>query len=108
MTPESRVLLIAIAAIVGASPEACAGGLALRGMLTERQMDMMERESASLDREHKIVEQSYGGDHLDLVLTLGYLRKLLDNSRVARYLEKNYEEICAEFRRLIESDQHAA
>lgn len=76
--------------------------------LTERQMDMMARESASLDKEFKIVEQSYGEDHLDLVLTIGYLRKLIENPRVARYLERNYEEIHTEFRRLTESGQTAA
>lgn len=75
--------------------------------LTERQMDMMARESTSLDREFKMVEQSYGGDHLELVLTIGYLRKLIDNTRVTRYLERNYEEIYAEFRRLVDSGQGA-
>lgn len=76
--------------------------------LTERQMDMMARESATLDREFKMVEQSYGGDHLDLVLTIGYLRKLIDNPRVARYLERHYEEIHTEFQRLIDTSQSAA
>ncbi len=58
--------------------------------LTERQMELMERKSASLDREFKMVEQSYGNDHLDLVLTIGYLRKLIGNPKVARYLaQKN-------------------
>lgn len=73
--------------------------------LTERQMDMMSRESASLDKEFKMVEQTYGGDHLDLVLTVGYLRKLLDNQQISRYLERNHEEIHVEFRRLVESCQ---
>jgi hypothetical protein len=74
--------------------------------LTERQMDLMTRESASLDREFKIVEQTYGDDHLDLVLTISYLRKLLDNPRVVRYLERKHEEIHAEFCRLIETTQN--
>ncbi len=76
--------------------------------LTERQMDLMTRESSSLDREFKMIEQSYGGDHLDLVLTLGYLRKLIENTRVARFLERNYEEIYSEFRRLIDAGKSAA
>lgn len=76
--------------------------------LTERQMDLMARESASLDKEFKMVEQTYGGDHLDLVLTIGYLRKLVDNPRISRYLERNYEEIHVEFRRLIDASQGPA
>jgi hypothetical protein len=73
--------------------------------LTERQMDMMARESASLDREFKTIEQSYGGDHVDLVLTIGYLRKLIDNTRVARFLERNYEDFYVEFRRMVDTGQ---
>jgi hypothetical protein len=76
--------------------------------LTERQMDMMARESSSLDKEFKMIEQAYGGDHLDLVLTIGYLRKLIDNPRVVRFLEKNYDEIHTEFRRLVDSGQSPA
>jgi hypothetical protein len=54
--------------------------------LNDDQMALMERESANLDREFKMAEQSYGTDHLDLVLTKGYLAKLLGNARVVRYL----------------------
>jgi hypothetical protein len=42
----------------------------------------MERESASLAREFKAAEQTYGADHLDLVLANGYVSKLLRNGRV--------------------------
>jgi hypothetical protein len=76
--------------------------------LTERQMDLMARESASPDREFKMVEQSYGGDHLDLILAIGYLRRLVANPRIAKFLERNYEDIYAEFRRLVETTQSAA
>ncbi len=51
---------------------------------------MMERESVSLQREFKIAETSYGADHLDLVLTNGYIAKLLSNARVVRYLAQHY------------------
>jgi hypothetical protein len=57
--------------------------------LTAEQMALMERESASLEREFKMAEQSYGTDHLDLVLAKGYLGKLLGNARVVRYLAQH-------------------
>ena len=41
----------------------------------EEQIALMERESGNLEREFKIAEKSYGTDHLDLVLTIGYLGK---------------------------------
>ncbi len=69
--------------------------------LSDEQIALMERESANLDREFKIAEQSYGTDHLDLVLANGYLGKLLGNARVVRYLAQHQQEISPNFRRLL-------
>ena len=68
----------------------------------------MERESANLEREFKIAEQSYGTDHLDLVLANGYLGKLLGNARVVRYLAQHHREILTEFQKLAEMETVAA
>jgi hypothetical protein len=71
----------------------------IRG-LSGDQVALIERESANLEREFRIAEQTYGANHLDLVLAKGYLRKLVANPRIARYLERNYEGIYAEFRKI--------
>ena len=52
----------------------------------------------NLEREFKLAEQSYGTDHLDLVLAKGYLCKLLANARVLRYLAQHHQEILTESR----------
>jgi len=36
--------------------------------VTDEQLSIMQRESATLDREFRVIEESYGLDHLDLVL----------------------------------------
>ena len=54
--------------------------------LTSEQVALMERETANLDREFRIAEQSYGTDHLDLVIANGYISKLLGNAKVVRHL----------------------
>lgn len=72
------------------------------------QLALMERESTNLEREFKMVEQSYGTDHLDLVLAKGYLAKLLGNPRVVRYLHQNHPELMAEFLRIAEVETPAA
>jgi hypothetical protein len=77
------------------------------GGLSNEQMALMERESANLDREFKTVEQSYGTDHLDLVLTKGYLARLLGNTRVVRYLAQNHQEFLTEFQRIAEMETTA-
>jgi hypothetical protein len=76
--------------------------------LSDEQLALMERESASLAREFKVAEQTYGTDHLDLVLTVGYLSKLLRNGRVVGYLAKHFQELLFEFQRITESEANAA
>jgi hypothetical protein len=75
--------------------------------LTREQVQLMERETAQLDREIKIAEQSYGPDHLRIVLARAYLTKLIGNARVTRWLQQHQPEMLAEFRKLVE-DQTAA
>lgn len=78
------------------------------GGLSDEQIALMERESVSLEREFKIAEKSYGTDHLDLVLSYGYLAKLLGNAKVVRYLAQHHNEILAEFQKLAEMKVAAA
>lgn len=68
--------------------------------LTEKQMQLMQRESANLDRQFKLIEQTYGKDHLDLVLIKGYLARMLGNAAVSKFLSEHYAEILAEFQKL--------
>jgi ParB-like chromosome segregation protein Spo0J len=79
----------------------------IRG-LSEDQVALMERESGNLEREFKLAEKSYGTDHLDLVLTNGYVGKLLTNARVVRYLALHNNDILAEFQKLTEREPAAA
>jgi hypothetical protein len=76
--------------------------------LSEEQIALMERESVGLQREFRIAEKSYGGDHLDLVLSNGYVGKLLGNARVVRYLAQHHHDILTEFQKLAENETAAA
>lgn len=55
-----------------------------------------------------MAEQTYGTDHLDLVLAVGYISKLLRNGRVVGYLAKHFQELLFEFQRITESEANAA
>lgn len=68
--------------------------------LTEDQIATMQRESENVDREFRLIEQSYGSDHLDLMLATGYVTKLLGNVRVVRYLAQHHADILSEFQKL--------
>jgi len=69
--------------------------------LSEDQISLMEQEAATLDREFKTIEQDYGADHLDLVLAVGYVTRIMANARVVRHLAQFYPDILSEFTKLI-------
>jgi hypothetical protein len=75
--------------------------------LTPEQIARMETESANLQREFKMIEQDYGADHLDLVLAVGYIGRLLGNAKLVRYLAKYQPEILAEFQKISELQRAA-
>jgi ParB-like chromosome segregation protein Spo0J len=71
--------------------------------LTQEQMAKMEREMSNLQRQYKMVEQTYGQDVLNLVLAKGYLAKLLENQSVARYLKQYQPDVLAEFEAIVQT-----
>jgi hypothetical protein len=73
--------------------------------LSDDQIALMERESGNLEREFRIAEQSYGTDHLDLVLAKGFLGKLLRNARVVRYLAHHHAAILGEFQKMADLEK---
>lgn len=75
--------------------------------VTDEQLSLMQRESASLDREFRLIEESYGADHLDVVLARGYLSRLVGNPRIAGYLEQHHREIMSEFIQIVEQQTTA-
>lgn len=78
----------------------------LRGLSTD-QIRTMQRESENLDRELKRIERDYGADHLDLVLAIGYVRRLLDNARIVGHLARHHAELLSEFQKVADL-QHVA
>lgn len=66
-------------------------------------MARMEREMESLTGDFKQIEESHGKNVLNLVIVVGYLKRLLDNARVVRYLAGNYPEVLCELQKTVES-----
>ena len=76
--------------------------------ISRQQLELMERESANLQRELRLVEDTYGTDHLDLVLARGYVAKLISNTRITRYLEVYHPEFLPEFEKITETEALAS
>ena len=76
--------------------------------LSPEQLALMQRETTQLDREIKVAQQTFGADHLRLVLARAYVRKLIANTRVSRYLGQHQPEMLVEFQKIVEADSAAA
>lgn len=70
--------------------------------LDEEQMARMEGEMASLQREYRLIEESYGRDVLTLTVTKGYLGSLLGNAKVVRHLAQHHADILHEFQKVVD------
>ena len=75
--------------------------------LTTEQIALMQRESEKLERDFRSIETSYGADHLDLVLAMGYVGRLLGNARVVRHLAQHHAGILAEFQKVADLQKAA-
>ena len=62
----------------------------------------MEHEMAMLGREFKVLEESHGKNVLNLVVVIGYLKRLLDSARIVRYMSQRHPEILSQFQKLVE------
>ena len=95
-----------IKALVASSPqEQCIPGGNGKPSFGVKPEDLakMEKEMAALERDFRLIEQSYGKNVLNLVLARGYLAKLLSNNRVLRYLSGHYADILAEFQKIVDA-----
>lgn len=73
------------------------------GMSAE-EIGRMEREMESLERDFKAIEGAYAENMMNLTLARGYIRRLLDNGKVVRFLSGNHSDVLAEFERIAASE----
>jgi hypothetical protein len=71
--------------------------------LSSDDMARMEHEMESVSRDFQLIEESHGRNVLNLVVVAGYLKRLIGNTRIARYLSQTCPEILDEFRKIAEA-----
>jgi hypothetical protein len=76
-------------------------GKAMKGVKPD-EMARMEREMETLEQDFRTIEESHGRNTLHLVLTTGYLRKMLDNAAVSRFLTSRHPDVLAEFQKILD------
>ena len=72
--------------------------------LSAEDIGRMEHEMESLEHDFKAVEESYGENMLNLTLARGYIKKLLDNAKVVRFLNANYPDVFPEFEAIVAAE----
>ncbi len=71
--------------------------------LRAEDISRMEREMQSLETDFRRIEQKHGRNMLNLVLAVGYMRGLLDNAGVVKYLSRTHADLLAELERIVAS-----
>ena len=70
------------------------------GGLKPEDIARMENESSNVEQDYKIAKESYNVDVYHLTLARGYIRKLLDNAKILKFLASNHHEMLVEFQNL--------
>jgi ParB-like chromosome segregation protein Spo0J len=71
--------------------------------LTPADAARIQREAETLENDFRMIEENHGRNMLQLVLACSYLRKLLSNTAVSRFLSQRHPDIMAEFKDIAES-----
>jgi hypothetical protein len=65
--------------------------------LTAEELARMEHEMESLEQDFKSIEANYTENMMSLTLARGYIKRLLENSRVLRHLRDHHGDLLTEF-----------
>jgi ParB-like chromosome segregation protein Spo0J len=64
---------------------------------------VIEREMQVLEKDFRRIKDSFGRNTLNLVLAVGYVRRLLANAAVVKCMSRRYGDVLAEFEKLAEA-----
>lgn len=71
--------------------------------LRHEELTKLESESRASDRDFALATESHGQNVMNLVLVRTYLKKLLDNARVVRFLAQNRADLLRELQQVVEA-----
>jgi ParB-like chromosome segregation protein Spo0J len=72
------------------------------GGMEDHDVARLQREINSMEHEFKLVQDEYGRNMLNLVVVVGYLRSLLNNAAVVRFLSQAEPTMLAEFQKIMD------
>jgi hypothetical protein len=69
--------------------------------LDAEEIARMQAEMETLEHDFRAVEQSYGANVLNFTVTKNYLKKLLENGKVTKFLSSKHPDLFSEFQAII-------
>jgi len=96
------------ALLYGTKPEQMVdhGGPKRPKKLKPEEIARMQEEASQIERDLKMYRDAYGENSLKFNAAQRYLKKLLENPRVVRFLENRQRDILDEFRELVSLEAH--
>ena len=71
--------------------------------VSSEEIEQIERELANLQGDVDRIEETFAADHLNLVLATSYVRSLLRNAQITRYIGTYHRSLLEEFRDICEA-----
>jgi hypothetical protein len=71
--------------------------------LEAEDLSRIRGEMSVLERDFKMVQEEYGQNMLNLVVVVAYVRRLLDNAAVVRYLSRTEAAMLNEFQKIVDA-----
>ena len=71
--------------------------------VSPEEIDQIERELANLQGDVERIEETFAADHLNLVLATSYVRSLLRNAQITKYMETYHGSLLEKFRTICEA-----
>jgi len=90
--------------LIGSKPEELIDPVKSKKMkgLSDDDIAQMEAEMASLQSQYQILDETYGDNTVDLMLMQGYLRKLLENASIVKFISKKRPDYLSELQKIAE------
>ena len=76
--------------------------------MEDQDVARLQREMNNMEHEFRLVQEEYGRNMLNLVVVVGYVRSLLNNAAVVRYLSEAEPTMLAEFQKIMDQAEMKA
>lgn len=90
------------ALIVGTPPEQLVGGNKAKNThgISDDEITRMEKEMETLEQDYRLHQDKFGENSLHLNATQRYVKRLLENTKIKRFVGNRYPELLEEFQEL--------